>query len=350
MSTGPVGTPGETNMDKSKTSISTPVPAPAEPLRILFMGTPDFAAVSLRALSEYTARCGGRLVGVFTREDKPSGRGYKLTPPPVKVLAQELGLPVFQPKTLRTEEAMETLRALDPNLIIVVAYGRILPPEVLDYPAYGCINVHGSLLPEYRGAAPMQRAMIDGKTVTGITTMYMNEGLDTGDMLLRREVPIGENDDFGVLHDRMAAAGADLLTATLDALCGGRLTRTTQTDEGASYAAKIEKSDCRLDFERPASELYDLIRGTSPAPLAWTHTPDGKLLKIAAARLLQAPTAEDVAPGTVTSLDGHGEGGITVACGKDSLIFTRVLPEGKGHMSAAEFIRGRKINEGDRLS
>ena len=127
------------------------------------MGTPDFAAVSLRALSEYTARCGGRLVGVFTREDKPSGRGYKLTPPPVKVLAQELGLPVFQPKTLRTEEAMETLRALDPNLIIVVAYGRILPPEVLDHPAYGCINVHGSLLPEYRGAAPMQRAIIDGK-------------------------------------------------------------------------------------------------------------------------------------------------------------------------------------------
>lgn len=350
MSTEPVGTPEKTNMDKSRTSISTPVPAPAEPLRILFMGTPDFAAVSLRALSEYTARCGGRLIGVFTREDKPSGRGYKLTPPPVKVLAEELGLPVFQPKTLRTEEAMETLRALDPNIIIVIAYGRILPREVLDYPAHGCINVHGSLLPEYRGAAPMQRAMIDGKTVTGITTMYMNEGIDTGDMLLRREVPIGADDDFGVLHDRMAAAGADLLTETLDALCDGRLTRTPQTDEGASYAAKIEKADCRLDFERPAAELYDLIRGTSPAPLAWTHTPDGKLLKIAAARLLQTPDAHDAAPGTVTALDGRGEGGITVACGKGSLIFTRVLPEGKGRMSAAEFIRGRKINEGDRLS
>ena len=350
MSTEPVGTPEKTNMDKSKTSISTPVPAPAEPLRMLFMGTPDSAAVSLRALSQYTARCDGRLIGVFTREDKPSGRGYKLTPPPVKVLAEELGLPVFQPKTLRTEEAMETLRALDPNLIIVIAYGRILPREVLDYPAYGCINVHGSLLPEYRGAAPMQRAMIDGKTVTGITTMYMNEGIDTGDMLLRREVPIGADDDFGILHDRMAAAGADLLTETLDALCGGRLTRTPQTDEGASYAAKIEKADCRLDFERPAAELYDLIRGTSPAPLAWTHTPDGKLLKIAAARLGQTPDAHDAAPGTVTALDGRGEGGITVACGKGSLIFTRVLPEGKGRMSAAEFIRGRKINEGDRLS
>lgn len=334
-------------MDNVKKAKNIPVAAPAEPLRIVFMGTPDFAAASLRALHGFAAEAGAAIVGVFTREDKPAGRGHKLTPPPVKVLAEELGIPVFQPRTLRCAESLECLRSLAPNLIVVTAYGRILPPEVLELPAYGCINVHGSLLPEYRGAAPMQRAIIDGKSFTGITTMYMNEGIDTGDMLRTCRVDIGPEDDFGIVHDRMAEAGGELLVATLSELCRGTLTRTPQPEEGATYAAKIEKEDCIIDFTRPAAALHDLVRGCSPAPLAVTHTADGRLLKVAASRV-----GENVggAPGEVTSLDAHGEGGITVACGEGSLILTRIVPEGKGKMSAAEFIRGRKISLGDRLN
>lgn len=206
-------------------------------MRIVFMGTPEFAAASLGALAEYAAAGGSEIVGVYTREDKPAGRGHKLTPPPVKVLAEELGIPVYQPRTLRDEAVVAELRALAPELIVVVAYGRILPREVLELPRCGCINVHGSLLPEYRGAAPMQRAMIEGRDHTGITTMYMDEGIDTGDMLLCRRVDILPEDDFGALHDRMAAAGAELLRETLAALEAGTLTRTPQPATGASYAA-----------------------------------------------------------------------------------------------------------------
>ncbi len=333
------------------TDKSLPLSAPTEPLRIVFMGTPDFAAASLSALAEYAARTDAVLCGVFTREDKPAGRGHKLTPPPVKVLAEKLDIPVLQPRTLRTPEALESLRALEPNLIVVAAYGRILPAEVLALPKYGCLNVHGSLLPEYRGAAPMQRAVIDGKRVTGITTMYMDEGIDTGDMLLKCTVDIAPEDDFGVVHDRMAAAGADLLIKTLESLCDGTLYRTPQPEEGATYAAKLEKSELFVDFTRPAADILNLIRGASPAPLALTHTPDGKLLKLVSASLAERGEAA-CAAGRVVSLDGRGAGGITVACGDGSerLVLRTVVPEGKGRMSAGEFIRGRKISEGDILS
>lgn len=325
-----------------------PVAAPTEPLRIVFMGTPEFAAASLGALADFAAGTDARIVGVFTREDKPAGRGHKLTPPPVKVLAEKMGIPVCQPRTLRTPEAFEELRSFGANLIVVAAYGRILPAEVLELPKYGCINVHGSLLPEYRGAAPMQRAIIEGKPFTGITTMYMNEGIDTGDMLETCRVEIGAEDDFGTVHDRMAEAGGKLLVSTLRSLCAGTLVRTPQPEEGATYAAKIEKADCRVDFTRPAAVIHDLIRGCSPAPLAWTHTPDGKLLKITASRVADGGTPAGEA-GTVVALDAHGEGGITVACGEGTIVLTRIVPEGKGKMSAAEFIRGRKISIGARL-
>ena len=194
----------------------------------------------------------------------------------------------------------------------------------------------------------MQRAVIDGKKVTGITTMYMNDGIDTGDMLLVREVPIGDEDDFGTVHDRMAEVGAELLTETLDALTAGTLVRTPQPDEGATYAAKLGKEDLRIDFSRPAAELHDLIRGCSPAPLAWTHTPDGKLLKVVASHVADGSAGGEA--GCVTALDAHGDGGITVACGEGALVLTRIVPEGKGKMSAGEFIRGRKISLGDRLN
>ena len=304
------------------------------------MGTPDFAVFSLKSLIE----AGHDICAVITQPDKPRGRGYTLTPPPVKVSALEAGIPVYQPATLRDEAFASLLCELDPEIIVVVAYGKILPVNVLEYPKYGCVNVHGSLLPEYRGAAPMQRAIIDGKRVTGITTMYMAEGLDTGDMLLLEELTIEDDDNFETIHDKLGALGASLIVKTLAALADGTAVRIPQDNSLASYAAKIEKSDQIIDFSRSAKELHDLIRGLSPIPLAFTHTPDGKLLKIISARIEDADTAHTNA-GEVIALDG----GITVACGQGSLTVTGVLPEGKGRMSAADFIRGRKIAVGDML-
>ncbi len=313
-------------------------------MRILFMGTPDFALFSLKALVE----SGEDVIGVVTQPDKPRGRGYTLTPPPVKVYATEQSIPVYQPATLKSEEFATLLSDLNPDLIIVVAFGKILPKNVLDYPKYGCINVHGSLLPAYRGAAPMQRAIIDGCTVTGITTMYMDVGLDTGDMLLKDEVAIGENDNFEDMHDRLGAVGAGTLLRTIAALKEGTLIAQKQDASLATYAAKIEKEDCVLDFARPAGALHNQIRGLSPIPLSFTHTPDGKLLKVLASRVSAVPCPAGATAGTVISLDG---GVITVACGDHTALdILRVLPEGKGRMEAGDFIRGRKISGGDVLS
>ncbi len=313
-------------------------------MRILFMGTPDFALFSLKALVE----SGEDVIGVITQPDKPRGRGYALTPPPVKVYAAEQGIPVYQPATLKGEEFAALLSEIDPELIVVVAFGKILPKNVLDYPKYGCINVHGSLLPAYRGAAPMQRAIMDGCTTTGITTMYMDVGLDTGDMLLKDEVEIGEDDNFEDMHDRLGAVGAGTLLRTIAALKEGTLIAQKQDASLATYAAKIEKEDCLLDFSLSAKVLHDRIRGLSPMPLAFTHTPDGKLLKILASRVSPVATSAEVPVGTVISLDN---GVITVACGENtSLDILRVLPEGKGRMEAGDFIRGRKISVGDLLS
>ena len=309
-------------------------------MRILFMGTPDFALFSLRALVE----SGENVIGVITQPDKPKGRGYALTPPPVKVYATEQGLPVWQPTTLRSEEFAALLHELDPELIVVVAYGKILPVNVLEYPKHGCINVHGSLLPEYRGAAPMQRAIIDGKKQTGITTMLMADGIDTGDMLLKTTVEIEENDNFEAIHDKLGAAGALLLLDTVHTLRTEGLKPIPQDHALATYAAKIEKEDCRIDFSRSASDVHNQIRGLSPIPLAFTHTPDGKMLKVIASE--RCEKTADATPGTVVSL---ADGRITVACSTGTVALLTVLPEGKKRMSAADFINGRKINVGDVL-
>ena len=308
-------------------------------MKILFMGTPDFALESLKALH----RAGHDIVAVVTQPDKPRGRGHHMMPPPVKVFAEECGIPVLQPLTLRGEEFANTLSELDPELIVVVAYGRILPKNVLDYPKYKCINVHGSLLPEYRGAAPMQRAIIDGKAVTGITTMLMAEGLDTGDMLLRAEAEIGENDNFETVHDRLATLGASLLLDTVKGLKDGSITPEPQ-GEGATYAAKIEKTDCLVDFSQPVQRVHDLIRGLSPMPLAFTHTPDGKLLKITESRIISRERP-GVEAGVVISTDKS----INVSCADGVIALCGVVPEGKGRMSASDFINGRKISVGDIL-
>ena len=309
-------------------------------MKILFMGTPDFAVFSLRALVE----AGEDVIGVITQPDKPKGRGYALTPPPVKVYAEQMGLPVWQPTTLRDESFAELLSELDPDLIAVVAYGKILPESVIKYPKYRCVNVHGSLLPEYRGAAPMQRAIIDGKQTTGITTMYMDVGLDTGDMILKDEIAIEDSDNFESIHDKLGALGAELLVKTVALIKEGKAPSEAQDDAKATYAAKIEKADCLLDFSRSAREIHCLIRGLSPIPLSFTHTPDGKLLKVIAAERVNKNY--DAPAGTVVSLE---DGGITVACGEGAVKITAVLPEGKGRMPAADFVRGRKVALGDIL-
>ena len=311
-------------------------------MRILFMGTPDFAVFSLAALCE----SGRTPIAVVTQPDKPRGRGYTLTPPPVKVYAEEKGIPVYQPTTLKDEAFAALLRELDPEVIVVVAFGRILPAAVLSYPPYGCINVHGSLLPAYRGAAPMQRAVIDGCSETGITTMMMDVGLDTGDMLLTERVPIGENDNFEDIHDRLGACGASLLLRTLECAEAGTLVRIPQDGAAATYAAKIERADCALDFSRPARELHDRIRGLSPIPLAFTRTPDGRLLKICESRVAD----ESCVHGNVGEVLSLADGRIEVACGRGSLYLLSVLPEGKKRMSATDMINGRRIAVGDVLS
>ena len=311
-------------------------------MKILFMGTPDFALFSLRALVE----TGENVIGAVTQPDKPKGRGYALTPPPVKVYAEAHGIPVYQPATLRGEEFAALLSSLDPDLIVVAAYGKILPQNVLDYPRYGCVNVHGSLLPEYRGAAPMQRAIIDGKRETGVTTMMMDVGLDTGDMLLTGKIRIEENDNFETVHDKLGECSAEVLLGTMKALKAGKLKPIKQDESGATYAAKIENADCVLDFSQSARELHNRIRGLSPIPLAFTRTPDGKMLKIVETRLCEGGN-EGKAPGTVLSL---ASGRIKVACGEGALEILSLLPEGKKKMGAADFINGRRINVGDILS
>ena len=309
-------------------------------MKILFMGTPDFALFSLRALVE----AGEDVVGVVTQPDKPKGRGYTLTPPPVKVYAEEKGLPVYQPRTLRDEAFADLLRQIDPEVIVVVAFGKILPANVLDYPKYGCVNVHGSLLPAYRGAAPMQRAIIDGEEETGVTTMLMGEGLDTGDMILTVEVPITDEDDFGTLHDKLAVAGGEAMTETIAKLRDGTVTREVQNDADATYAAKIENPDCVIDFTKSVTDVYNQVRGLSPVPLALTWMPDGKRLKIVAAQKeIRSVTA---APGTVVAIEG---GTLDIACADGILHVTHLQPEGKGRMAAADFLRGRKLSVGDVL-
>ena len=310
-------------------------------MRILFMGTPDIAATCLGALLD----AGQEVVGAVTQADRPKGRGYTLTPPPVKVLASERGVPVYQPATLKDEAFLTLLSELDPEVIVVVAYGKILPPAVLDYPRYGCINLHASLLPKYRGAAPIQRAIMDGERETGITTMYMAEGLDTGDMILTERIAIGPRDNFESIHDRMAELGGALLLKTLRALADGTAERRAQDGDQATYAKKIEKEDCRLDFSRSAVALDPYIRGLSPIPLAFCYHPNGKMIKI----LRAEPTEGCGAPGEVLAVSDRGEGGITVACGEGALIIRELVPEGKGRRSAADFVRGRGILKGDVL-
>ena len=309
-------------------------------MKIVFMGTPEFAVPSLRALHAV----GHEIIACVTKEDAPKGRKMILTPPPVKVAATELNIPVYQPRTLRDEAFAELLKKLDPELIAVVAYGKILPVNVLDYPKYGCINVHGSLLPEYRGAAPMQRVLMDGKKVTGITTMYMADGIDTGDMLLKAEHPIGENETYGELSDALSKMGAELLVKTVELAGEGKLERVKQDDEKATHAAKIDRSEEELDFCQSAEVCHNRIRALSPAPMCRAYTPAGSLIKIASTYVADVTT--DKPAGTVIEAEKR----LLVACGNGTVLgISELVPEGKQKMAAADYLRGRKLFCGDVL-
>lgn len=308
-------------------------------MRILFMGTPDFAKKNLEALYNN----GENIVGVVTAPDKPKGRGMVLTPSDVKKFATEKNLTVYQPTTLKDGAFLDTLRELDPELIVVVAYGKILPSYVLDYPKYGCINNHASILPKYRGAAPIQRAIMDGDKETGVSVMKMDIGLDTGDVILVEKVKIEENDNFEIVHDKLAEAGSTALLKTVDLLKKGEATYTRQPDT-FTYAEKILKSDCLIDFNKTLDEIHNQIRGLSPIPLAYTKTPDGKILKVVKAHKADiTPRGEN---GEVISLDKS----IYVRCANGVIALDVIVPEGKGKMNAQDFINGRKISIGDKLA
>ena len=306
---------------------------------IMFMGTPEISAICLKKLIED----GHGISAVITREDKPRGRGNVMTPTPVKVLAEEHNIPVHTPKTLRDEAFAELLECYKPELIVVVAYGKILPLNVIEYPKFGCVNLHVSLLPKYRGAAPMQRAIMAGEEETGVTTMRMDAGLDTGDILLVERFPIGKDDNFETVHDRSAEIGGALLCRTLTGLLAGTLTPVKQEEHLATYADKITKEDCAIDFSLPARVLHARIRGLSPIPLAFTHLPNGKLLKIVSARLTEGKGR----PGEIIRADKDGA---VVACGDGALLLGTVLPEGKGKMSSSDLVRGRQLSVGDLLA
>ena len=310
--------------------------------KIVFMGTPEIAVTCLDRL----VQGGFDVAAVVTRIDKPKGRRAILTPPPVKVYAEEHGIPVFQPRTLRDEIFADWLTAVDPDLILVVAFGMILPENVLAYPKYGCINVHASLLPKYRGAAPMQRAIMEGESETGVTVMYMDAGLDTGDMIFRRSTPITETDTLETIHDKLAEIGAELLAETVRRIENGEpLPREKQNGDLSTYAAKIEREDAKIDFTRPAAELDRLIRALTPIPYAYFTRSDGATVKVLSAR----PAKGEGTPGTVLATSLDREGYIRVACGDGALDIVSLKPEGKGEMTAADYLRGRKLSVGEEI-
>ena len=303
-------------------------------LRTFFMGTPDFAVPCLKRLVEISD-----VVGVATQPDKKRGRGQKLTPSPVKEFAQECGLSVYQPERIRNEEFISQLGVISPDLIIVVAFGQILPPRILELPSLGCINVHASLLPRYRGAAPMQRCIMAGETRTGVTTMFMDAGLDTGDILLQEEIKIGIDMTFEVLHDTLREIGANLLEKTIDALTTGTLIRTKQDDSLSSYAAILTKETGRLDWKKSAVELHNLVRALDSWPGAYTVW-DGQTFKIWRTRVI--PEEYHGTPGEVVK---QSKQGLAVATGNGMLEILELQAPGKKRMLAPDYLRGHTISE-----
>ena len=304
-------------------------------MRVIFMGTPDFAVPSLEALCKED-----EVVLVVTQPDKPKGRGKKMQFSPVKECAIAHNIPVLQPQKVRDAEFIEQLRTYAPDCIAVTAFGQILSEPILEMPKYGCINVHGSLLPKYRGAAPMQWAIINGESVTGITTMFMAKGLDSGDMLLKEEVPITPQDTFATIHDKMASVGANLLIETLKGLEAGTLQRIPQNHEAATYAPMITKETGHIDWSKPAQEIIHLIRGLDPVPAAYTIY-ENEVLKI-----FDAELTDMGAEAPCGSIEAVTKKGFVVRCGEGSLLILQVQAKGGKRMSADAYLRGHEIKEG----
>jgi len=296
-------------------------------MKILFMGTPEFAKISL----EYLVKNKYDVAGVITQPDKPAGRKMILNQSPVKAYALQENIPVYQPETLRNEEFFEFLKKTAPDIIVVVAYGKILPKNVLDYPQYGCVNVHASLLPKYRGTAPINAAIINGEKITGITTIFMDDGIDAGDMIIKEETKIGENETFGELHDRLAQIGGKVLIETINQIQNNTVKREKQTEIDASYVKKIENDICEIDWKLSAKEIHDKIRGFSPSPAAFTWL-NGKKLKIYRSVILNRDDPD------IEKLEIETNDGI--------IKILELQLEGGKRMSAADFLNGRKIEKG----
>jgi methionyl-tRNA formyltransferase len=307
--------------------------------RIIFMGTPDFSVPALQGLID------GRdqVVAVITQPDRPKGRGKKLTPPPVKILAESAEIPVLQPTKIRTEEFADTLRSFQPDLIIVAAYGRILPSSILDLPPLGCINIHGSLLPRHRGAAPIQWAVLTGDQAAGVTIMQMDVGMDTGAMLLPASVPVEEDDTAGSLFTKLSNLGGTALLEALDLLREDKLPPVEQDHSLATEAPPLKKEDGSIDWERPASELHCFIRGMDPWPTAYSFL-EGKRFRFFAPALTDV--SSDLPPGTIVQADKKG---LLVATGDGALLVREIQPEGKKRMTVTAYLCGQALEAGQQF-
>ena len=302
-------------------------------MRVVFMGTPDIAATCLKKV----LGDGFEVVGVWTQPDRPKGRGMKLVQSPVKELALANNIPVFQPENFRADEDVQALRDLNPDVVAVVAYGRILPQRVLDIPTKGCVNIHASILPEYRGSAPYQWAVLDGKKETGVTAQHMVREMDAGDIIDVAKTPIGENETAGELLDRLAVLGADLLSRTLTAFAEGTVTRTPQDPAGISFAPMLDKSMCPIDWNKTAQQVHDQVRGLHPWPIA-TMELKGKKFKVHATRIVEGSGQ----PGEILGLTKTG---LRIACGEDAVEVISLQAEGGKRMAAPDYFRGHPLED-----
>lgn len=308
-------------------------------MKVIYMGTPDFAVHALKSIVE----AGHEVVACFTQPDKAKGRSKALQPTPVKKQALEYGIPVYQPVKLRDQENVDIIRSFAPDVIVVAAYGQILPESILNIPEYGCVNIHASLLPKYRGAAPIEWAIIDGEQETGVTTMYMAKGLDTGDMIEREVVQITVDDTGESLTDKLAECGARLILSTLKKLEDGTAVRTVQDDSLSCYASMLTKNMGDIDFTQPAEKIERLVRGLQPWPCAFTKI-NGKGVKIYGANVVDKP--EGVQPGSVINVTKKS---FAIACGEGAIQITRLQPEGKKPMDTAAFLAGNKLIDGQHI-
>ena len=307
-------------------------------MNILFMGTPEFAVPSIEALK----KSGYNVIGVVTQPDKPKGRGYKMSAHTIKEYAIENDISVYKPKSMGNNCFINTLEELNPDIIVVVAYGKVLPKYILDYPKYGCINVHASLLPKYRGAAPIHRSIINGEKKTGITIMYMNEGLDTGDIIVQKEIPIEYNDTAGHLHDKMSVLGGQVLLSAIELIKDNKAPRYPQDDKEATYAPMLNKDESEIEWSASADKIRNFIRGLNPWPVAYTYY-NGKKLKLWSAEIYNSDAKSN--PGTI--LEHLANRGLVIAAGEGTtIIINNIQFEGGKRMTVDEYMRGHSITMG----